>query len=103
MIFLRQRTQGFTQQRDLLRVHAGLARSRDEYIPLDADDVSNIKRLKRLVYALREIVTLDVYLDFTSGIQQVGKARLAHDAAGDHSPGNGDLHAVFAFLRLGCG
>ncbi len=97
---LRQRVQRLGQQGDLLGVHAHLAGLGGEHEALHADDVADVVALEGLVGLLAHVVPADVDLNFAVPVQQVGKARLAHHAAGHHAARDGDL-ALLTFDVVG--
>jgi len=88
---VRQRTQGLHEQAHTLGTHAQLACLRTEEHSLRADDVADVPALERVVHRVPQRLLLQEELDLAGAIRDLGEARLAHDALGQHAAA--DVHA----------
>ena len=68
-----------------------------EHLAHNAQDISDVHGFEVRIGFLAHIVPADINLDVAFIIEQVGKARLAHDAFGHHAPRQAD---GFAFERV---
>ena len=96
-----QHLQGLAQERNLLGMHGNFPRLGFEHDALYAQDISQVVLLKGRVGLLAHVVALDIDLDFTLAIQQVGKGSLAHDPAAGHPAGNGDRLSLQLIILRG--
>ena len=92
--FFRQGQKRFGQQNIGRHVYRYFPHMGAEYRSRYADDVSDIQFFIRGVGLLAHIVALEIELDSSLAVQQVGKRRLAHAALAQQAAGDGDLPAL---------
>src|SRR5438477_3697752 len=87
--FLRQWPQRLGEEPDLLRVDRELALVGLEDAPRDAEDVSEVPVLERVVRLRAGDIVVHVHLDLPAHILERGERCLAHDALQEHAAGDG--------------
>ena len=91
MELFRENLQRFGKKSDFFGMNGNFSRLCFKDMPLDPDDVADVKLLECLIGFRSNLVPGHIALNVAFQILYIAKRRLAHDALAHHSSGNGHL------------